>query len=696
LFWLATLVGLLFSNLNSQASDKRSAEILWDRYGIPHIFAPSEEELFHAFGYAQMHNHADLILRLYGRARGRAAEYWGKDHLDSDKWTWTVGIPARAQQWYQEHSGKYRSFLDYFAKGMNTYARRYPDRIAEECRIVLPVTSQDVLAQVLQSVHFTFVSNRGIVASLARRTKMMPAGSNAWAIAPKRTEAGYAMLLANPHLQWGDLFTWFEVQLVAPGLNTSGVAFVGTPMIGIGFNDNLGWTHTVNTHDGTDLYELTLEQEGYRWDGKVKSFDNEQKLITVRQEDGAFRTVKLNVCRSVHGPVILRNQQKAIAMRVVGLDRPNITQQYWQMMRAKNVREFEEAQSLLQMPMFTTMYADREGNIMHLFGGQTPVRPEGDYNWRQIVPGDTSRTLWTRYHTYKELPKILNPESGWLQNANDPPWTTTFPPAIDPDDFPRYMAPRFMGLRPQRSARMLIEDSRISYDEFARYSLSTRLEAADRVLDELIPAARESDNIKALQAATILERWDRCADNQSKGAVLFKAFWYNVRGDPFEVPWSPDDALTTPDGLADEDKAVDALVKAYDTVATSYGKADVAWGEVHRLIMRGVDLPANGGNSWMGVFRVTGYEKLEDNRYRARSGESYKAVIEFGDPVRAQALLTYGNASQPGSSHATDQLELYSKKEYRPVWRTRRQIEANLERRETIRSQQKIKPNAIR
>jgi acyl-homoserine-lactone acylase len=687
LFLLAICFGSLFSNLHLQASEEHSAEILWDTYGIPHIFAPDEQAQFHAFGYAQMHNHADLILKLYGRARGRAAEYWGKDYLDSDKWAWTVGMPVYAQGWYQEHSQEYRKLLDAFAKGMNDYAARHPGRIAKDSKVVLPVTPADALAQVLQSIHFTFVANRGMVGQLARMTKMEPAGSNAWAVAPKRTESGNALLLANPHLPWNDLFTWFEAQLVAPGLNASGAALVGTPMLGIGFNDNLGWTHTVNTHDGVDLYELTLEEKGYRWDATIKSFDIETKSILVKQNNGTFQTVKLNIYRSVHGPVIVRNQKKAIAMRVVGLDRPNITQQYRQMMRANNLGEFEKAQSLLQMPMFTTMYADKDGNIMHLFGGQTPVRPQGNYNWRQIVPGDTSKTLWTQYHTYDELPKILNPQSGWLQNANDPPWTTTFPHAIDPDDFPKYMAPRFMDLRPQRSAGMLAADSRISYEEFTAYSLSTRMEAADRVLDELIPAAKESGSAKALEAVKILERWDRCADNESKGAVLFKTFWNQIGGYPLKTSWSPDKALTTPDGLADAEKAVNALVKAYDGTSQLYGKADVAWGEVHRLIMDSVDLPANGGSGGLGIFRATGYGRMQDNRFGAGGGDSYKAVIEFGDPVRAQALLSYGNASQPGSPHRTDQLELYSKKKYRPVWRTRKEIEANLERREIIQVQ---------
>ncbi len=684
LFLLGTSLVLVVSTASFSIPERHPTEILWDTYGIPHVFASSEQELFHAFGYAQMHNHADLILRLYGRARARAAEYWGEDHLDSDKWTWTVGIPTCAKDWYHKHSPMNQNLLNAFAAGMNDYADKHPEAIAEECRIVLPVTPQDALAQVLQSVHYTFIANQRMMGSLAKQLKMEPAGSNAWAVAPKRTENGHALLLANPHLPWNDLFTWFEAQLVAPGLNASGVAFVGTPMLGIGFNDHLGWTHTVNTHDGVDLYELTLDNEGYRWNGAIREFDIEHKRISVKKDNGTFRTVELKVHRSVHGPVIVRNQKKAIAMRVVGLDRPNITQQYRQMMRATHLKEFEKAQSLLQMPMFTTMYADREGNIMHLFGGQTPVRPKGNYNWRRIVPGDTSSTLWTHYHTYDELPKILNPDSGWLQNANDPPWTTTFPRAINPKDFPSYMAPRYMGFRPQRSARMLAEDDTITYEEFTTYSLCTRMEVADRVLDELIPAAKENGSIKALNAVDVLEGWDRCADNRSKGAVLFKSFWHHIDGYPFASTWSADTPLITPDGLTDAGKAVDALISAYDDVIRVYGKADVAWGEVHRLIMDDVDLPANGGSGGLGIFRVTGYGKMKDNRYRAGGGDSYKAVIEFGDSVRAQALLTYGNASQPESPHRTDQLALFSKKTYRPVWRHKKDIEANLERRERI------------
>jgi acyl-homoserine-lactone acylase len=117
-----------------------------------------------------------------------------------------------------------------------------------------------------------------------------------------------------------------------------------------------------------------------------------------------------------------------------------------------------------------------------------------------------------------------------------------------------------------------------------------------------------------------------------------------------------------------------------------YGALDVPWGDVYRLIAPGVDLAANGGPDPLGIFRGTSYEPTGDNRFRAVGGDSFQAVIEFADPVRAEVLVSYGNASQPGSPHRGDQLALYARKEFRPVWRTRAEIEANLESREMLLS----------
>ncbi|MGH9336838.1 MAG: penicillin acylase family protein, partial [Vicinamibacteria bacterium] len=440
----AILLALLFSPAcgdGASKSESSRTELLWDTWGVPHIFAADEEAAFYAFGWAQMHAHGDLIARLYGEARGRAAEYWGEEHLDSDRWVRTMGIPERARSWYQAQSEDFRRRLDAFAAGMNDYARENASRIADEVELVFPISAEDVLAHAQRAIHFTFISSPGAVqearGSLAR-------GSNTWAIAPSRSQSGHAMLLQNPHLPWRGLFLFTEAHLVAPRVDVYGTTLVGLPVLAIAFNDHLGWSHTVNTFDGADLYELTLVPGGYRWDSEVRPIDEQEQTFLVREPEGTMREEKLKVRRSIHGPILVEEEGRAVALRVVGLDAPGALEEWWDMGRATNLVEFESALKRLQIPMFNVMYADREGHILYLFGGRVPVRARGDVDfWAGVVPGDTSATLWTEVHPYEDLPRLLDPDTGWLQNANDPPWTSTIPPALKPEDFPPYMSPRF-------------------------------------------------------------------------------------------------------------------------------------------------------------------------------------------------------------------------------------------------------------
>jgi acyl-homoserine-lactone acylase len=668
------------------SSPAAATEILWDDWGVPHIFAPDTDSLFYAQGWAHATNHGDLVLRLYGEARGRAAEYWGAEHADRDRFVHTVGIPERATAWYAAQSPRFGSALDAFARGINDYAARYPDRIADEVEVVLPVTATDVVAHLQRIIHFTFVVGPQDVQGTARRWQ---AGSNAWAVGPARSASGNAILVANPHLPWSGLFTWIETHLVTPEVDVTGASLVGTPFIGIGFNDHLGWTHTVNTHDGADFYELTLRDGGYVFDGETRGFETETVTLCIREGD-ALRDESLVVRHSIHGPIVHEAEGKALALRTVGLGAAHLFEQYWEMAQARNLEEFETAQRRMQMPMFTTMYADRDGHILHLFGGETPVRPRGDWDfWQGVVPGTASETLWSSVHRYDELPRVVDPASGWLQNANDPPWTTTFPEALDADAYPAYMAPRFMHFRAQRSARMLMEDESLTFDEVVAAKLSTRPELADRLLDDLLAAVETRPDDGVREAAEVLAAWDRMTDAASRGAVLFAYLYRELRPLQreerlFAEPWDAARPLTTPDGLADPDGAVRALSRAAGRLLAEHGALDVAWGDVYRLRRNGRDLPANGGPGGMGIFRVVGYAAGEDGKRVARGGDSYVAVVEFSDPLRARTLLTYGNASQPGSPHNGDQLELFAAKKLRPVWRERAEIEAHLARSEVL------------
>ncbi len=777
LLLILSLILTLLMGDYSRATPLNVTELLWDTYGVPHIYGKDVKSLFHTFGWAQMHSHGNLLLRLYGQARGQAAEYWGETYLESDKWVRTMGVPVRAREWYNAQNSTFRNYLNAFAAGINAYAREHAELIDDDVEVVLPVNAVDVLAHLQQTLHFTFVVNPQSIASLREEwenskeksqefnrplakveltplnppsflmspltkgglgggmvpplgmgekleilppplskrragegsflefckrsnTETIPTphacdrnhlphsllrqtlGSNGWAIAPSRSANGNAMLLANPHLPWSDRFLWYETQLTAPGIDAYGAALVGIPVLSIAFNDNLGWTHTVNTHDGWDAYELTLVNEGYQWNGKIRAFETEAQTLKVKQADGTLRDEPLIVRRSVHGPVVAHKDGKAIALRVVGLDQPGALEQWWEMERAKNLAEFEVALKRLQIPMFTVIYADRDGHILQLFNGRVPVRTQGDFEyWSGLIPGDTSTTLWTETHPYDDLPRVLDPPSGWLQNANDPPWTTTFPSALNPDNYPRYMAPRGpMWFRPQHSARMLAEDEQISFEEMVEYKHSTHMELAERLLDELTSAARQQGGELARRAANVLDAWDGKAEADSRGAVLF-AFWtqeLDFEDNFFAIPWNEEKPLVTPDGLADPRRAVAALEAAATKVEATYGTLDVPWGEVFRLRSGDLDLPANGGSSSLGIFRTLAFAPEDDGRFQAVSGDSYVAAIEFSNPVRAMVLTSYGNATQPNSPHRDDQLKLFANKQLRPVWRSRKEVEAHL------------------
>ena len=692
---VATLAGTASCSPSAPASlapaslaPASSTEILWDSYGVPHIYAANRRELAHAFGWAQMQNHGDLLLRLYAQARGRASEILGPDYLAEDRWTWTVDIPGLAARDWAMQRPEMRAHIDAFVAGINDFARQHPELIGDSVRAVLPVTGVDVMANQQRLALARFLTSRPQVQA---ETRNWQRGSNAWAIAPSRSASGHTLLLANPHLPWSDIFTWIEAQYSMPGVDVYGGALVGSPVLQIAFNDDLGWTHTVNTQDSEDLYELTLSGDGYRYDGAVRPFTERVQVLHVRDAPGVLHDDTLRVRSSVQGPVVASKSGKAIALRVVGMTpaTPYGFEQWWNMGRSHTLAEFQRAIRPNQVTGQNIIYGDRAGHVMAFYGGNSPVRSRGDRAfWAGIVPGDSSWTLWTTLHPFADLPVTLDPPSGWVQNANDPPWWSTFPVAVHPSDYPSYFGPLEMTLRPQRSVHLLQSDSSFTFQELVRDARSTRMELADRLLDDLLPLARTSSSSNVRRAGDVLAAWNRSADAGSRGAVLFVQ-WWNEYGrlmgarSRFSQPWSAQHPLETPDGLADTTVALTALESAAASVTKSYGSVDVPWGDVYRLREDSLDLPGNGASGGYGVFSVVDYQPAGNGRYRAVGGDSYEAVIEFSSPVQARSLVAYGNASRTGSPHRTDQLALFSRKEFKPVWRTRAEIEGHLERRET-------------
>jgi acyl-homoserine-lactone acylase len=758
-------VAALTSLLLSGGALAGEAEILWDQFGIPHIYGPDVLTVVRGLGYAEMENHAETILMNVAAARGKSAKYFGPGannaNINNDITVRTEGIPDRAKLWLLTGGIDQAAIILAFTAGANEYATRHGKTIDPLFQPVLPLLPTDITAGILNTVHFHFMPNQdnlpalilawqtgGITAANAVACSHTPAcqngaavaridtlsGSNGWAIAPKKSASGNAILMGNPHLPWGNntpippinglgIYQWMEANLVIgdpenPTLNASGVAIVGAPFLGIGYSDKVGWTHTNNTIQNTNLYELTLNPDGitYKFGNGVRPLLCRPDAIKVRQAND----IHFTICASVHGPIIAQRVDakgvtKLLALRVAGLEKPSMVSQYWGMIQAHNLKEFIAANSALQMPFFNVIYADRDGHTLYLFGGQQPVRPGGDWGkYSGILDGSDPSLLWTRTFSWWDLPRAIDPDL--VANSNNPPWNSTFPQfdTNNPDKFFAYISPQFMDMRAQNGAILLQSKGSLTSDDVLSFKESTYMRLADRVLPDLIAAALAYPDLTAKNAANILAAWDHNADHESIGAVLFEAWWALVTSQTpppplpqcsslptvakdntinFYTPhpqffngWSASDPLNTPKGLYKPADTVPYLICAALQVQAAYGDLEVAWGDVHRIVLathdptfqqppiRVSDAPQSGADDPFGPLRVLfRYPDTDMKHFFAVSGDGYVQLVEFAkDGAKAQALLGYGNSSRPGSPplHVIDQLPFFQAKTLRPVYRT--------------------------
>ena len=685
----AIVLALGLAGLTSAVAQPKSGsgEILWDSFGVPHVYAKTETGVFYGFGWAQAQSHGNLLLRLYGEARAKGAEYWGTSSEASDRWLIANGVPERSVVWYNAQTPAFRADLDAFAAGINAYAAAHPDALDPQVRQVLPITGIDVIAHAHKLMNYNYIASEK--KALVDSATDTAGGSNAWAVAPSRSASGKTLLLANPHLPWEpSQLTYYEAHLNGPGIALYGATQVGLPVLRFAFNSDLGFTNTVNTIAGSTTYRLTLAPGGYLYDGKVRPFATTQRSYRVRQADGSLMTKAIAVRSSIHGPVFDLPGGQTVAVRVAGLDRPGVLDQYLQMGKARTFAAFQTQLKRLQVPMFNIVYGDRAGHVMYFDNGILPEHATGgDFaTWSKLVPGDTSKTLWSRVLPYAALPKVIDPASGFVQNANDAPWVSTYPVQLRPKNFVAHMdGSGPMNLRAQMSVRLLNDGRKLTFDDFVARKLTTTSLMADRTLPDLIPLAKASADPELRAAATLLESWDHRYEPDARGALLFETWAQTFAPGRssdfrnFKVQWSLDDPLNTPNGFKDPAQALAMLKSAIAKTKTLYGAIDRPYGEVSRFHIDGVNLPANGGLGATGVFRTITWGPMKNGERVPIHGETWVSMVEFGTPMKAVGLMSYGNSSQPGSPHRSDQLSYLANKTFRTLWIDRAEIEKHLE-----------------
>ncbi len=661
---LAALASPALAQDWSEAGNVSNPAIYWDEWGVAHIVAAGDEDAAYALGWAQARGRPDQLVELLVRSRGTAASLWGEDYVRSDTLIWTSGLPNAVPSLLAALEPEERRRVDAFVAGINAYFEAFPAALDGRRALGLPITAEDIVTNAQATLYLTFVAGRELYRSQQLSTPMSDdsddgeRGSNGWAIGPSRSASGNSMLLMNPHLPWDGVYTWFESHIVTDDNNVYGVGFLGQPQANVMFNSHLGWTHTVNRLDNADMYAVELtEGGGYMFDGEERAFDVSRHMLDVAMPDGSMTQVPLPILRTVQGPVVARDDRRAYALRIAGFadpDHANVFAQYAAMAGARNLQEFETALQRLQNPMFNTIYADGDGEILLVSNGLHPIRSSGDAAyWDGIVDGSSSETLWSSYHPYEDLIRVANPPSGFVQNSNEPAYTATYPVTLAPSDFPSDFIQPEMRARPQHGIEMLLSDTDITFDEMIEYAHDTRLTFADNVIEDLVRASRADGRDEAMRAATVLENWDRRTNAESRGAALFTlwalATFQSDRFD-YDYRWSFDAPERWSQGIADanEADAVEILVQTVQRADAAGVPLDLPWGAVARVPDgNGGTLPSDLGLSSLGAFRTGNFTFRPDTLIPEFSGGTgWVSAIEFAETPRARAILPYGNFEQ--------------------------------------------------
>jgi acyl-homoserine-lactone acylase len=651
-----------------------AAEIRRDSWGVPHIVGETDADA--AFGLAYAHAEDDFatLQEVLASSNGRLAEITGQAGAGQDFVYHLLNIRPHVEAGYaDELSAETRALIEAYADGLNLYASEHPEEI--RLRGLFPVTGRDIATGFAFTSPFFYGIDRTLTALVAGEAPPRhggPAterGSNAFAIAPRRSPDGATRLIVNSHQPWTGAVAWYEAHVTsAEGLDMMGGLFPGAPVPLVGHNRTLGWASTVNRPDLVDVYELNLNNSGnaYRYDGRWEPLISRRVWLHVRM--GPFVVpVPQTVYTSIHGPVIV-NEHGAYAIRYAGIGEIRQVEQYYRLARAENFEQWRDAMRMQAIASTNYIYADATGRIGMFYNARFPNRAAG-YDWRGVIRGDTSRAVWTSYLPFDEVPTLIDPRAGYVFDANNTPCIATAPADdLDCTDF----APR-MGVEPNITNRMLrivelmagmgsigpAQINRVKYD--AGYS---RESAAGLILSQIaalnVPAGSD---LAAAQG--LLEEWDWSLDGTGSADALAAAVLRPIMltayiGDPLP-------------------EARDVLVGATEFLMEHYQRLDPPLEDVLRLRRGETDLPLTGGPD---ALRAVYWSAPEGSAMVGNAGDSYimEGTWPRNGPVRSRSVHQFGTATnRPNSPHYADQAPLFVAQQLRPTWFDPDELEPNIE-----------------
>jgi penicillin amidase len=558
---------------------QQETNIIWDDFGVPHIFAKSELDAYTALGYVHAQDRLWQMTLSQLFVQGRFAEFIGEDVIEFDKYSRTIGFWRMAGEIEGSMDSKELQILQAYSNGVNAFISQNQNRLPIEFALIgmKPITwtprhsialsralgwelnvswwskimlgylenhlPPDALADLFPEWDSSSPRTTSAAYSNAFSASALPIlktdinlrslmgqkgshiGSNAWVVDGTRSETGYPLLAGDPHLGLDMPGKWYEVHINVNGKNASGATVAGAPIIIMGQNDHHAWSFTSVMGDDTDFF---VE--------KINPLDRSQYLADVRDSVEIFRPFSITreliktkegeeilfeIRQTQNGPIIndiYQNKplldEQLISMNWSGYHKSNEIKALINMAWAEDFQTFQQALNDIGVPGLNIMYADVSGNIAMFTVGNFPVRSNAPLLFKD---GWNIQDRWTQFIPKSQLPKVINPVSGYIANANNP--------VID-DNYPYYITAFWEPDSRIRRIEEVLQSKRLhSKQSFRDLQLDNFSHQAKDITELIIPILNASNDTLIQKALPYLQNWDYRYTKSATAASIYEKFF---------------------------------------------------------------------------------------------------------------------------------------------------------------------------
>jgi acyl-homoserine-lactone acylase len=694
------------ADLARWSREATSVTITRDDWGIPHISGKTDADAVFGLLYAQAEDDFNRVETNYFDALGRAAEWEGQRAIYRDLRMRLINNPDSLKALYSRTPRWLQSVMNAHADGLNYYLYKHPEvkpKVIAHFEPWMPLAFSDgSIGPDIESVNLTQLAvfygggpQDLISATIERRDDR---GSNGVAIAPSNTLPHHALLLINPHTSF---FFRAEVQVTSQErLNAYGAVTWGQFFVYQGFNDRAGWMHSSTGADNIDEYLETVTKRGdhfvYRYGSEERPVTEEKAVIRYNTAGGMAQKA-FTIYRTHQGPIVREMNGKWVSVRLMQQPMNALVQSFTRM-KARDLNSFRQTMELHTNSSNNTTFADADGDIAYFHSNFIPRRDKS-FDWTQPVDGSDPRTEWKGVLSVDESPNAVNPPNGWVYNSNNWPWSAAGPFSPKRSDFPIYVElSKEESPRGRHALKVLPDKKDFTIASLISAAYDSWLPSFARMIPGLLKSYDNlpaSDPLRSNLSAPIaaLRAWDyRWGTNSI--ATSLAIFWgedllNHVGAQARQAGMSAETYVIE---RATDGERLQSLIAATTKLNQDFGSWQTPWGEINRFQRINDDIAPKFDESrpsipvpftssrWGSLASFAARAYPGTKKWYGTSGNSFVAVVEFGDSVRARAITAGGESGNPSSPHFNDEAQPYSTGNLRDVYFYPSQLKGHIER----------------